>query len=69
MTKRKSSSKNSKNQSSVRTIDYRGILYFIDSEMNVYKTEDIVNNVVNPSIIGRAILSEGGDTYSIEFPH
>jgi hypothetical protein len=33
-----------------REID--GIVYYIDSMQNVYKTEDVMNNLVNPKIIG-----------------
>lgn len=31
--------------------DINGIIYYIDKNNNVYKTEDILNNVVNPRII------------------
>lgn len=31
--------------------DINGIIYYIDHNNNVYKTEDILNNIVNPRII------------------
>ena len=44
--------------------DIKGINYYIDSNHNVYKPEDILTNKINPSIIAKWIkLSE--DVYSI----
>jgi len=40
-----------------------GIIYYIDNEMNVYKTEDIVNNKTNPTIVSK--YQKNGETYSI----
>lgn len=40
-----------------------GIVYYIDSEMNVYKTEDIVNNKANPDVVSKC--QKVGDSYSI----
>jgi hypothetical protein len=31
--------------------DINGIIYYIDQQHNVYKTEDILNNIINPRII------------------
>lgn len=31
--------------------DINGIIYYIDQNHNVYKTEDILNNIVNPRVI------------------
>lgn len=33
--------------------DINGIIYYVDHHHNVYKTEDILNNIVNPRIIYR----------------
>uniref|UniRef100_A0A6C0HT45 Uncharacterized protein n=1 Tax=viral metagenome TaxID=1070528 RepID=A0A6C0HT45_9ZZZZ len=40
-----------------------GIIYYIDNEMNVYKTEDIINNKTNPSIVAK--YQKNGEIYSI----
>ena len=48
----------------VWTVDIRGILYYIDNCNNVYQTEDIVENKVNPSIIAKYVKDEN-DVYSI----
>ena len=47
----------------VRTQNIRGIEYFIDNNGNVYKTEDVVQNKLNPTIIAKYELN--GDVYSI----
>ena len=45
-----------------------GIIYYIDKEMNVYKTEDIINNKPNPRVIAK--YEKNGEIYSIsEFKH
>ena len=45
-----------------------GIIYYIDKEMNVYKTEDIINNKPNPIVIAKYV--KNGEIYSIsEFKH
>lgn len=36
-----------------------GIVYYIDSNNNVYKTEDILEEKVNPKIIGKCIRNNG----------
>jgi hypothetical protein len=40
----------------VCAMDVKGILYFVDAFQNVYKTEDILNEVDNPKRIGKVIL-------------
>ena len=42
--------------------EYRGIMYYID-ETNVYNTEDIKKNKVNPEIIGSC--KKVGNSYTI----
>jgi len=32
--------------------DIRGIIYWIDDEYNVYKTEDVQKNITDPKVIG-----------------
>jgi len=39
--------------------EMKGILYYIDKECHVYKTEDILSNKSNPEIIGRYAVKEG----------
>jgi len=48
----------------VWTVDIKGILYYVDNFNNVYQTEDIVENKVNPSIIAKYVKDEN-DVYSI----
>ena len=43
--------------------DIQGIVYYIDKNFNVYQTEDIYTNKVNPKIIAKYI--KVGDNYSI----
>lgn len=43
--------------------EINGIIYYIDNNNNVYSTEDIFNNNVNPKIIAKYIKEN--DTYSI----
>jgi hypothetical protein len=40
-----------------------GIIYYIDKEMNVYKTEDIINNKPNPRVVAK--YEKNGEIYSI----
>ena len=47
----------------VRAEDIRGIVYYIDSQNNVYKTEDVMKNVVNPAVIGT--WTKQGDEYNL----
>lgn len=43
--------------------DIQGIVYYIDKNFNVYQTEDIYTNKVNPKIIAKYI--KNGENYSI----
>jgi hypothetical protein len=43
--------------------DIQGIVYYIDKNNNVYQTEDIYTNKVNPKIIAKYLKI--GDNYSI----
>jgi hypothetical protein len=43
--------------------DIQGIIYYIDKTNNVYKTEDIISNKVNPQVI--AMYVKDGENYSI----
>ena len=43
--------------------DIHGIIYYIDADNNVYKTEDVMKNLVNPSMIGK--WSKIGTVYTI----
>ena len=47
--------------------DIGGILYYIDNDMNVYQTEDIINNKPNPAVITK--YEKHGDKYSIPAFH
>lgn len=53
---------------SVWAQDIKGIMYYIDDANNVYKTEDIMKNVVNPAVIAKYSVEDKGITqgeYSI----
>jgi hypothetical protein len=43
--------------------DILGIVYYIDKSNNVYQTEDIILNKINPKIIAKSV--KNGDSYSI----
>lgn len=43
--------------------EIRGIVYYIDKDSNVYQTEDVINNIVNPKVIAKYVNIAG--TYSI----
>lgn len=43
----------------VSAIDVKGIIYYIDNELNVYNTEDVINKLIDPKIIGKAIDDNG----------
>lgn len=45
--------------------DVNGIIYYIDIENNVYKTEDIMKNTVSPSVIAK--WSKLGNEYTIHW--
>lgn len=36
----------------VKTIDIKGIIYFVDKFNNIYNTENIIKGVINPEIVG-----------------
>ena len=44
--------------------DINGIIYYIDKSENVYLTEDIISNKIDPKIIGKYSISNTND-YSI----
>jgi hypothetical protein len=45
----------------------KGIEYFIDSNNNVYKHEDVIENLSNPQVIAKCFKNESSGQYSIEF--
>ena len=44
----------------VRLQDINGILYYIDKFNNIYKTDDIIENKVNPSVIAKYRIDDEG---------
>ena len=40
--------------------EIQGIVYYIDKYNNVYKTEDILEGIENPSIIAKCVKNENG---------
>ena len=47
----------------VSAIDIKGIVYYLDSDNNVYDTEDVIANKNNPRIIAK--YEKHGESYSI----
>jgi hypothetical protein len=45
--------------------EYSGIVYYVDQENNIYKTEDVLSDNKNPSIIGRIIQRNGTEIVEI----
>jgi len=45
------------------TQEIKGIIYYIDNNYNVYQTEDIIQNKVNPKVIAKYAVNN--DIYSI----
>ena len=43
--------------------DIQGIIYYIDNKYNVYQTEDIITNKLNPNIIAK--YTKNGECFSI----
>ena len=43
--------------------DFNGIVYYIDAQGNVYKTEDVLKNKPNPAVYAK--WKKEGDVYSI----
>jgi hypothetical protein len=41
--------------------DFKGIVYYIDHSQNVYKTEDILDGKLNPTIIAKYVISPDGN--------
>ena len=52
-------------QKEVWAEDINGIIYYIDVDHNVYKTEDIMKNLTNPTILAK--WSKDGDLYTIHW--
>jgi len=52
-------------QKEVWAEDINGIIYYLDAENNVYKTEDIMKNMVNPTILAK--WSKVGELYTIHW--
>lgn len=52
-------------QKEVWAEDINGIIYYLDADHNVYKTEDIMKNMVNPTILAK--WSKVGDLYTIHW--
>lgn len=46
--------------------DINGIMYYVDSEDNVYNQSHVLSNKINPECIGKRINNDNG-TYSIAF--
>jgi hypothetical protein len=47
----------------VSAIEIKGIVYYCDNKGNVYDTEDILSNTINPKIIAK--YEKNGEEYSI----
>ena len=62
--RRKKSETNVVSHKEVWCEDIGGILQYIDNDGNIYKHEEVMNNVVNPSIIGKYEIIDGN--YSIK---
>jgi hypothetical protein len=46
--------------------EINGILYYIDNNNNIYKTEDIITNIINPKIIAKYKLKDNGEYLIID---
>ena len=44
--------------------EIKGIIYYLDANGNVYKTEDVLQNKLDPSIIAKYVKTDSGE-YSI----
>lgn len=58
-----SDNKNTTQKIEVWAQDIQGIVYYIDKNENVYQTEDIISNKMNPKIIAKYV--KNGEQYSI----
>jgi len=47
----------------VYAVEIKGIVYYVDSFTNVYKTEDVLENKENPEIIAHYVKS--GEAFTI----
>tara|TARA_A100001015_G_C14667589_1_gene585547 strand:+ start:184 stop:690 length:507 start_codon:yes stop_codon:yes gene_type:complete len=47
----------------VSAIDIKGIVYYLDNEKNVYDTQDILSNKINPRVIAK--YEKDGENYRI----
>ena len=45
--------------------EYSGIVHYVDQENNIYKTEDVLSEKKDPSIIGRIIQRNGTEIVEI----
>ena len=45
--------------------EYSGIVYYVDQQNNIYKTEDVLSEKKNPSIIGQIIERNGTNIVEI----
>ena len=55
------------NKIEIKNIEYKGILYFIDNNYNVYDHDDILQNKENPKVICKYSLTQnnGENVYTI----
>jgi hypothetical protein len=60
-----SSDETKSHQKEVWAEDINGIIYYLDVDHNVYKTEDIMKNMVNPTILAK--WSKVGELYTIHW--
>jgi hypothetical protein len=56
----KSDSQYSTQKMEVVATDIQGIVYYIDSNCNVYNTEDIMSGRENPRVIAKSVILDGG---------
>ena len=56
---------NKSQQKEVWAEDINGIIYYLDIDHNVYKTEDIMKNMVNPTVLAK--WSKVGNLYTIHW--
>jgi hypothetical protein len=61
----KQSQNNTSHSMEVAAEDVNGIIYYIDKQLNVYHTEDILEGKHNPRIIGKAV-KHGDSSHTID---
>lgn len=49
------------NRIEVSVQDINGIMHFVDSNQNVYQTEDVLMQIKNPKVIGRCVTNYDGE--------